>query len=938
MGVRKNAKFLSATERENLVRAFVLMKADIVNPLAPPADRYSRWDELVAVHRLIQSVDGPLAVGINYGHGGLGAYGFLSWHRYFLFLLEQRLQGYVPGVTLPYWDWTDPTTAVLVTDFLGPDGDPASNDEVRQGYFALEAPGTGSNATPAPPWWPVGLTGWTLHAAFGTWAGALRRNLRPVGELPASATLRSALDKGTYSAFQNAVESGSGTVPFHQLHNGLHGWFGAGSHMSSVVVSPFDPIFYLHHCQVDRLWALWQMDGHATEYPLAGGDAGHHRNDPMYPWVGGAPGYSSNYDFPPITMPDFSGLGIITPEDVLDHRALGYSYDSQVVIGIALDRTGSMLGVTPDPMTTPAPDVTKWEAAKRGVSAFLLDCETVFTSTEAYVVGGVKTFRRVLANDFAAVFPGTPYGLIKPGGAYGSAAFDAAAAALTPGGSTPLADALADAHDTLVVPPFGTLPADERRYLALLTDGLLTSGSPLASIPDGSFAMTAVFAMGFGTGADVDYPTLDAIVAKGQPLTSQQVFHGENPGTIDKFYSQALAAALGFTPVTDPVIELFAGEHAHLEFPATSAEDTLFLTAQGMDFDDEAWAFQLVAPDGGVVYHSGGLPLHAHGGGHPHVGPRRPSATARRGRGRLSLVIQRDSADPSAWVGGWTLMIAWRARQLDAMVMLDPGELMRPVGAGPVRGPRYARLLVKPEKRRAARAVSGRPRHRFDIRATSTNSSRNASCSMLVNVYARTRLRVEARPEVQRAVAGTPLDVTVAADALRGAVRSGAAFARLVAPARDLAALVRSPNLPRDVLRGARLDAGDDPNIDVAKVLARLEARTPALAEVRDEELKVVVHGGPAHVHVEKTGVPGVYHVGLWVEGVYLPDAEMKSNHEEHHSPSVRASGEGERFTRVLSASIGLSAAPRAGKKAKARVKRSGARKTVKRSTRPARR
>ena len=36
MGVRRNAKFLTPTERENFVKACVLMKADIVNPAAPP--------------------------------------------------------------------------------------------------------------------------------------------------------------------------------------------------------------------------------------------------------------------------------------------------------------------------------------------------------------------------------------------------------------------------------------------------------------------------------------------------------------------------------------------------------------------------------------------------------------------------------------------------------------------------------------------------------------------------------------------------------------------------------------------------------------------------------------------------------------------------------------------------------------------------------------
>ena len=38
-------------------------------------------------------------------------------------------------------------------------------------------------------------------------------------------------------------------------------------------------------------------------------------------------------------------------------------------------------------MTSGAPDVTKWEAAKRGVSAFLQDCETVQDSGIIYVDG-----------------------------------------------------------------------------------------------------------------------------------------------------------------------------------------------------------------------------------------------------------------------------------------------------------------------------------------------------------------------------------------------------------------------------------------------------------------------------------------------------------------------------------------------------------------------
>ena len=900
--MRRNAKFLSAIERESFVRALVLMKADIVNPAAPAADRYGRWDEMVAVHRMIQSVDAPTASNVNFGHGGTGAFSFLSWHRYFLYHIEQRLQSYVPGVMLPYWDWTDPSGALFTADFLGPNGDPTSSNEVRQGYFAKESPGTGINATPTPAWWPAGLTGWNLHAAFGTLAGALRRNVNAPSGLPSVASLQSCLAKTTYPEFQNALESGTGVVPSHQLHNGLHGWFGGGMHMSTLTASPFDPMFYLHHCNIDRLWAMWQADGHANEYPDTGGDTLHHRNDPMYPWVGGASGYTSDFTFPPIVMPDFTVLGVIRNVDVLDYRALGYTYDSLPVIGVALDRTGSMNGVTPDPMTSGAPDVTKWVAATRGVSAFLQDCEAAYASAEVYVTAGVKTFRRLAANEFTPTFGGTPYGLVKAGGAYSQAVFDAAVGAMSPGGSTPLADALSDTHATLIVPPFGGLPADEQRYLALFTDGLLTSGSPLSSVPDASLANTAVFAMGFGTAGDVDYPTLEALRAKGVTLSTQQVFHGENAGTIDKFYSQALAAAIGFAPVLDPVLELFAGEHAHLDFTATSAEEAFFVTAQGMDFSDPNWSFHLMGPDGAVAYADGSAAAHGHG--HvPHVG-RRPLVTARRGRGRLSLFLHRDSADYSTWVGTWQLLIAYRARLLDAMMMPELGELLVPAAAGPVRGPRYSRLLVAPERRVPTRSIRLAQRHRLDVRPLSTNSSGRNASSIAVNVSARTRLRLELTGEGRMIAPGTALAVNVTQNTLRGSTANIHGFSRLVAPSIDLAALIATSKRSAADLRVVSVQGLEGEGIDNALLLARLEARRSSIAKMRDLELAVVSHhGGPPHVHVKDPDVPGVYHASVWLEGVYYSEA-TPSGH--HHGGGPLSAGIPERFTRLLSISVPL--------------------------------
>ena len=164
------------------------------------------------------------------------------------------------------------------------------------------------------------------------------------------------------------LESGDGSPPLgNQMHNGIHGW--VGGHMSTLTGSPFDPFFYLHHCNMDGLWAMWQMDGHATLYPAAGAKPKNGPTDAMYPWVGAdATLYSSDWSFGSIVMPDFSPRWV---QSTMLTRSItvrsGVPSDTLAVIGIGLDRTGSMNGLTPDPMTGSG-TVTKWEAAKRGVS------------------------------------------------------------------------------------------------------------------------------------------------------------------------------------------------------------------------------------------------------------------------------------------------------------------------------------------------------------------------------------------------------------------------------------------------------------------------------------------------------------------------------------------------------------------------------------------
>ena len=94
------------------------------------------------------------------------------------------------------------------------------------------------------------------------------------------------------------------------LHNTVHRWVGGNMLDMS---SPNDPIFWLHHCNIDRLWGEWQRgEGHAY-LPQTGGPKGHNVNDAMiFHGVG-----------QPAPWP-----GDQTPASVLDYRALGISYDT----------------------------------------------------------------------------------------------------------------------------------------------------------------------------------------------------------------------------------------------------------------------------------------------------------------------------------------------------------------------------------------------------------------------------------------------------------------------------------------------------------------------------------------------------------------------------------------------------------------------------------
>ena len=318
MRIRRNAALLSPDEWRRYCRAIVTLKHTF-----PAGSAVSIYDQFVAMHIGVwgltfakteehpNGATGP-AAGVDGAHRGPA---FLPWHREYLRRYEEALAAVDPTVSLPYWNWglggNSETTDLFHDDRMGPRG-----GTVTSGYFA-------EGRTSQNP------SGWSIHADLRPHESALSRDgTDGVGSLPSKARVLSALEQAEYSSFRPAVEA---------VHDSAHGWVGGDMAEMS---SPNDPIFFMHHAQVDRLWAIWQRTHPGVEnYNDSNLDVGqgHGPADDMWPWDGGAstPGAHTreNADLDPAAarelLPTLPVFDRVTPTDVLDTRELGYIYDGE---------------------------------------------------------------------------------------------------------------------------------------------------------------------------------------------------------------------------------------------------------------------------------------------------------------------------------------------------------------------------------------------------------------------------------------------------------------------------------------------------------------------------------------------------------------------------------------------------------------------------------
>ena len=207
----------------------------------------------------------------NFNNGIHNGPAFLPWHRYFLLELEHRLQIIDSRVFIPYWDWTQADSRTLEAEpwlsFFG--GRANSGGQFDHWSYHRNEP------EPNPDGWLP--------------------DIRQIGS--GATVIIDELNVATYADYRRV--EGNSHVPGH---NWIGGTMAGGG-------SPADPLFYLHHCNVDRLWAIWQLNNpNSDQYNLNGTGtepaAFVPLNDPM---VGGA-----------------------TPSSMLDHLALGYRYPVDV--------------------------------------------------------------------------------------------------------------------------------------------------------------------------------------------------------------------------------------------------------------------------------------------------------------------------------------------------------------------------------------------------------------------------------------------------------------------------------------------------------------------------------------------------------------------------------------------------------------------------------
>jgi tyrosinase len=332
LGIRKNQSEMNRYEKEAFINAVLALKRKPSQTFPPSQNRY---DDYVLIHAMAMTHTGGKHSASMQAHQGPA---FLPWHREFILRFELDLKSIDTRVTLPYWDWAadnSETSSIWNSDFMGGNGR-ESDGRVMDGPFAYDSRN-----------WNLSI----LDVDDPTHAPYLRRRFGTfpnVSTLPTAKQIEDTMKATPYDSPPWITNTRTGQ-PQPSFRNRLEGWYGEGNIHNRVHLwvsggsppeyrdagsmfwstSPNDPVFFLHHCNIDRLWAQWQVLNPTYGYvPNIGGPQGHNLNDLLEPW-GSAAAYHSYSHMPSSNSAPDTNSGR-TVSDVLDHHGLGYIYDKEL--------------------------------------------------------------------------------------------------------------------------------------------------------------------------------------------------------------------------------------------------------------------------------------------------------------------------------------------------------------------------------------------------------------------------------------------------------------------------------------------------------------------------------------------------------------------------------------------------------------------------------
>ncbi len=151
-----------------------------------------------------------------------GSWTFFPWHRAYLYFHERILCKLLndSSFRLPYWSWDDPNYRSLPAIYRAAKVGAAANSL----YDANRS-----------------------SAALG--GGSMPSSIFPAAQNP--------MNSANFAAFGGGSDAG-GSLEFGP-HGAIHMWTGGPDQpyadMGNLSLAARDPIFYAHHCNIDRLWA-----------------------------------------------------------------------------------------------------------------------------------------------------------------------------------------------------------------------------------------------------------------------------------------------------------------------------------------------------------------------------------------------------------------------------------------------------------------------------------------------------------------------------------------------------------------------------------------------------------------------------------------------------------------------------------------------------------